>query len=116
MRMTEPLTKLQVWRRFLLWALGLPLVVAGAAALVWAALWLSGGDLVWQAVSAMGDALFWLAAILLMYPALLWLWVMELREGLRAAAEWAALGEVERAARRAAPPRPARRKLARGRA
>jgi hypothetical protein len=113
MEMSEPLTKALVWWRFLLWSLGVPAVVAGAAALVWGALWLSGGDLVWQALSAMGDVVFWGAAILLMYPALLWLWVMELRDGLRAAAEWEGLSEPERAARRALPPK-SRGKMARG--
>ena len=112
--MSEPLSRALVWRRFLIWAVGVPVMVATAAALVWAALWLSGGDLVWQAVTAMGDVVFWLAAILLMYPALLWLWVMELRDGLRAAAEWEAMSDGERAARQSEKPKPSRRKLARG--
>lgn len=116
MPMREPQTRAQVWRRFLLWVAGVPVVVLAAGAVIWAALWLSGGDLVWQAVSGMGTALFWIAAITLMYPAIIWVWSLDLREGLKTAADWDALTEAERAARRAAPVTKGKRAAKRGRA
>ena len=72
-----------LWLRFWRNALGIPLAVLAAAGIIAGALWLSGGDMPWQAVSGMGTALFWTLAICLMYPALLVLWVVELRDGLR---------------------------------
>ena len=96
--MTEPMTKAALWRRFLLWVIGVPVVVVAAGAVIWGVLWLSGGDLVWQAVQGMGTSVFWVAAIVLMYPAMIWVWWGELQDGLKAAAAWEAMSLEERMA------------------
>ena len=86
------------------------MVVVVALALVWAALWLSGSwGLTSQALGDMGTALIWLALIALMYPAMLFIWVSDLRAGLAAADCWAALSQAERAAALAAQPARARK-------
>jgi hypothetical protein len=103
MGMSEPASAAVVWRRFWAWVLGVPLAVAGAGLVVWAALWVSGGEMAWQAWSDMGTTVLWLAAIVLMYPLLVWMWIGDLRAGLKAAADWEELSEAERAAARAAP-------------
>jgi hypothetical protein len=82
-----PLTRAQLWRVFLRNTVGIPLVILAALAIIGGALWLTGGDMFWQAISEMGTALFWIGAIVLMYPALLILWIIELRDGLRKASK-----------------------------
>ena len=74
------------------------MVVGAAGAVIACGLWLSGAEMVWQAISAMGTAVFWIAGIVLMYPLMLWVWIGELREGLRVAAAWQAAREADRAA------------------
>jgi hypothetical protein len=87
------------WRVFLLWVLGVPMAVAGALGVIWAALWAAGsGGLTQQADSDLGTVLFWLAVIALLYPAMLWVWIGDLRAGLRAARDWDALSPEARAA------------------
>lgn len=87
-----PPTVRQCWGAFLKWVLGVPMVVVGGLAIIAGALWLAGGqELMWQATADMGTALFWIAAISLMYPAMLFVWVAELRDGLRRAREWEAM-------------------------
>jgi len=112
-----PPTAWACWATFLKWVLGVPLAVAGAGGVIWAALWATGaGGMSWQAESDMATTLFWLAAIVLMYPVLLFIWVGDLRAGLREARRWAALSDAERAAELAAqppPPAPARRRARR---
>ena len=106
-----PPTSGQVWARFLKWVLGVPAVVLGGLGLIAGALWASGGQaMMWQATSDMGTALFWIGAIILMYPAMLVIWVLELRDGLKAAKDWAAMTEAERLAALAAVPAPKRGK------
>jgi hypothetical protein len=105
----------QCWAEFLKWAIGVPLVCAGGLAVIAGALWLAGGQaLMWQATSDMGTALFWIAAIVLMYPLLLWFWIEDLRSGLRAARDWQAMTpEAQAAALEAAKavvPQPRRRR------
>jgi hypothetical protein len=97
-----PPTAAQVWRQFLLWVLGVPLVLAGAGGIIAGALWLTQGEMMWQAFSDMATALMWMAFIALIYPAMLFVWVSELREGLARAREWQALSPAEQAARIAA--------------
>jgi hypothetical protein len=78
-----------------------PVVVLAGLGLSAGALWLVGGwGLTNQAMLAMGDALFWIAAIALMYPAMLVLWVLELRDGLRAADAWERMDPATRAGAR----------------
>jgi hypothetical protein len=87
-----PPTVRQCWVEFLKWVLGVPLVVIGGLAIIAGALWLAGGqELMWQTTADMGTALFWIAAIILLYPAMLFVWVSDLREGLQHAREWEAL-------------------------
>jgi hypothetical protein len=89
------------WTRFLMWSVGVPVVVLAGLGLIAGALWLVGGwGLTNQAMLAMGDALFWIAAIALMYPAMMVIWVLELRDGLRAAEAWSGMDPDERAAAR----------------
>jgi hypothetical protein len=80
-----PLTRAQLWRVFLRNAVGIPLAILAGLAIIGGALWLTGGDVFWRTISDMGTALFWIGAIALMYPALLVLWIVELRDGLRKA-------------------------------
>ncbi len=89
----------QVWAEFLKWAVGVPLVVLAALAVIAGALWLSGsGGMMQKAESDMGTALMWIAAIVLMYPVALVFLIWDLRDGLRAARDWAAMTEEERQA------------------
>ena len=88
MSAADPLTRAQVWRRFLLWMLGVPTAIVAAPGIIAGSLWLSGGDLAWQAVSDPGTTVFWIGAIVLMYPVLIWVWIGALRQGLHAAAAW----------------------------
>ena len=75
------------------------MLVVVALGLVWLAILVTGsGEMVWQASRDMGTVLMWLALIVLMYPAMMFVWVSELRTGLRAAKEWAALTDPEKAA------------------
>ena len=96
----DPPTRNEVWRHFLLWVLGIPLAMAAALAIIYAALRVSGGEMAWQAVSGMGTALIWGAVIVLLYPVMLVVWVADLRRGLRQAAEWQALSPAEQLAAR----------------
>ena len=111
-----PPSQAACWREFAKWVLGIPLVVAGGVGFIWLVLSLyGGGSMIQQAQDGMATVLFWLAAIALMYPALLFVWVADLRAGLRAARDWAALTEAEQAAAIAAkaaavPPRRRRKK------
>lgn len=104
------------WRVFLLWVLGVPLAVAAALGVLWAALWATGsGGLTQQADSDMGTVLFWLAVIALLYPAMLWVWVGDLRAGLRTARDWATLSPEARAEALKAAPVPTSRKTRKAR-
>ncbi|MBP9184870.1 MAG: hypothetical protein KBF78_17175 [Fuscovulum sp.] len=113
-----PPTRRQVWVTFLTWALGVPAVVVAGLAVIWGALALTGSQgLMPQAESDMGTALLWMAAIVLIYPVALVFLLLDLRDGLRAARDWAAMTEAERQAAlaaQAAAPGP-RRSAKRGR-
>ena len=75
------------------------MLVVVALGLVWLAILVTGsGEMVWQASRDMGTVLMWLALIVLMYPAMIFVWVADLRAGLRAARGWEALTEAEQAA------------------
>lgn len=104
----------QVWAEFLKWAVGVPVAVVVALAVIWAALWLTGsGEMMPQAARDLMGTLGWLALIVLMYPVALVFLVWDLRDGLRAARAWAALSPEAQAAALAeaqAPPAPKRRK------
>lgn len=93
-----PPTAGQCWGTFLKWVLGVPMVCAGGLVIIYLGLWAAGGqELIWQATRDMGTALFWIAAILLMYPVMIFVWVAELRDGLKAAREWDAMSPEARA-------------------
>ena len=112
-----PPSQAACWAEFAKWTLGIPLLVAAALGIVWIAIWITGsGDMMWQAARDMGTVLMWLALIVLMYPAMMFVWVSDLRLGLRAAKEWAALTEAEQAAAIAAQASvvPVRRRRKRG--
>jgi len=94
-----PKTARACWGEFLKWALGIPAVILGGLAIIGGGLWLAGGqDLMWQTTQAMGTSLFYILGILLMYPLLMFMWVAELRTGLRVARDWAALSPEAQAA------------------
>jgi len=108
------------WRTFLKWVVGIPLLVAGALGIIWLAYWLTGsGGMFCQTESSIGTILFWLAVISLLYPVMLFIWVSDLREGLKAARVWeamtpqarvAAIAEAEAAGLAAKPKRRSRKK------
>lgn len=86
-----PPTVRQCWAEFLKWVVGVPLVCVGGLGIIGGAVWLAGGqELMWQTTQSMGTALFWIIGILLMYPLMLFVWVAELRDGLKAARDWEA--------------------------
>ena len=94
-----PPSRAACWVTFAKWALGVPVAVIMALAVVWAALWLSGSwGLTVPASGDMGTVLIWLALIVLMYPPMLFIWASDLRTGLAAADRWAALSEAEQTA------------------
>lgn len=109
-----PPTAGQCWRVFLAWALGLPLAVAAALAVIRAALWAAGSaGLMPRAEMDLASVLFWLALIALLYPVGLVLLVLDLRDGLRAARKWRSMTAAEQAealARQAAEAPPARKR------
>jgi hypothetical protein len=115
-----PPTVAECWWRFAIWVLGIPLLVAGAFGVVWFAYWAMGGmGMSWQLESNTAAVLFWLAAIALLYPAMLWVWWGDLRDGLKCARDWeamspearaAAMAEAEAAAMVAKPKRRSRKK------
>jgi hypothetical protein len=89
----------QVWAEFLKWALGVPLAVVAALAVIWAALWLTGSQgMMPKAESDMWGVLGWMGLIVLMYPVALVFLVWDLRDGLRAARDWEAMTPKARAA------------------
>jgi hypothetical protein len=99
----DPPSRAACWIRFVIWSAGVPLVAVAGLAVIAGGLWLFGGQgLTNQAMQAMGDALFWIAAIALMYPAMLVIWVLELRDGLRTAGAWERMDAAERASMAAA--------------
>lgn len=102
-----PPSRGQVWAEFLKWALGVPLAVVAALAVIWFALWLAGSQGMMPKVeSDMWGVLGWLGLIVLLYPVALVFLVWDLRDGLRAARDWEAMTpEAREAALEPAPPR-----------
>jgi hypothetical protein len=110
------------WAVFLAWVLGVPALVAGALGVIWLALLALGRmPMEARAASDMVSVLWWLGVIVLLYPAMLWVWWGDLRQGLRAAHDWASLSpeaqaaalgaaQAEASAAQQAAARPARRK------
>jgi hypothetical protein len=102
------------WRTFLQWVLGVPLAVAATLAVIRGALWALGStEMDPRAGSDLVTALWWLAVVVLLYPAMLVIWIADLRRGLRRARAWAALTPQARAAAlagAAAPQPPPRRR------
>ena len=93
-----PPTQAACWAEFAKWTLGIPVLVVVALGLVWLAILVTGsGEMVWQASRDMGTVLMWLALIVLMYPAMMFVWVADLRAGLRVARDWDALTDPEKA-------------------
>jgi hypothetical protein len=98
-----PPTALACWLTFLAWVLGVPLAVIATLAVIWAALWALGStEMEPRAAGDMVTTLWWLAVIVLLYPAMLVIWIGDLRRGLRRARDWAALPPEARAAALAA--------------
>jgi hypothetical protein len=99
---------------FLARVLGVPALVAGALGVIWLALWALGSmPMEARAASDMVSALWWMGVIVLLYPAMLWVWWGDLRQGVRAAHDWASLSpeaQAEASAAQQAAARPARRK------
>lgn len=94
-----PPSRGQVWAEFLKWALGIPLAVAGALAVIWLALWLAGSQgMMPKAESDMWGVLGWLGVIVLLYPVALVFLIWDLRDGLRAVRDWEAMTPEARAA------------------
>ena len=94
-----PPTRAQCWLTFWAWALGVPLAVAAALGVIWAALWALGSmPMDARAGIDMMTTLWWLGVIVLLYPAMLWVWWGDLREGIRAAQDWEAMTPEARAA------------------
>ena len=94
-----PPTVAECWRTFALWVLGVPLLVAGALGFVWFAVLAHGSaGLSWQLESNTATVLIGLAVIALLYPAMLWVWWGDLRDGVRAARDWEAMPPDARAA------------------
>jgi len=108
------------WWTFVKWVVGLPLAVAGALGCVWFVFWAyPNGGMSTQLEGDTATVLFWLAAIALMYPVMVFIWVSDLQTGLKRAREWeamtpearaAALAEVTAAAMVAKPKRKPRKK------
>ena len=93
-----PPTRAACWAEFAKWTLGIPLLVLVVLGIVWLAIWTTGSaEMMWQATRDMGTVLLWLALIVLIYPAMLFVWVSELRADLGAARDWAAMSEAEQA-------------------
>jgi hypothetical protein len=115
-----PPTVARCWLTFWSWVLGIPLAVAAVIGVIWAALWALGStEMDNRAASDMVTTLWWLGIIVLLYPAMLWVWWGDLRDGLKHAREWeamtpearaAALAEAETAAYVAKPKRRSRKK------
>lgn len=114
-----PPTKGALWLTFWKWSLGLPAVVLAGLAIIAGALWLTKGEMMWQAFSDMATALFYIAGIVLLYPVGLFIWVLELKDGLKARRDWdemtpdaQAAALAAEAATDAVPSRRKRRKVA----
>jgi hypothetical protein len=87
-----PPTVAQSWLIFWKWVIGVPLAVAGALGFVWLAFWATGsGGMSWQLESNTTTVILWLGIIVLLYPAMLWVWWGDLREGIKTARDWEAM-------------------------
>lgn len=94
-----PPTVAQCWLAFWKWVLGVPLLVVGTLGVIWAALWALGStNMDPRPASDMITTLWWLGIIVLLYPAMLWVWWGELRDGIKAARDWEAMTPEARAA------------------
>ena len=112
-----PPTVAECWLTFWAWVLGIPLAVLAALGVIWAALWALGSmPMDARAGIDMMTTLWWLGVIVLLYPAMLWVWWGDLREGIRAAQEWEAMTPEARAAAlaEAAAAKPKRRSRKKG--
>lgn len=94
-----PPTVARCWLTFWAWVLGIPLTVLAVLGVIWVAVWaLGSSSMDNRAASDMVTTLWWLGIILLLYPAMLWVWWGDLRAGLKAARDWEALPPETRAA------------------
>lgn len=111
-----PPTAAQCWLTFWAWVLGIPLAVTAVLGVIWAALWALGStSMDNRAAADMVGTLWWLGIIVLLYPAMLWVWWRDQRAGLRAARDWEALTpEARETALAAAAPVTKRRKSGKG--
>jgi hypothetical protein len=94
-----PPTVAQCWLTFWAWVLGIPLAVIAVLGVIWVALWALGSmPMEARAASDMVTTLWWLGIIVLLYPAMLWVWWGDLRDGLKRARDWEVLSPEARAA------------------
>lgn len=115
-----PPTVARCWLTCWAWVLGIPVAVICALGVIWVALWALGSmPMDPRAGIDMMTTLWWLGIIVLLYPAMLWVWWGDLRGGIKAAQDWdgmtpearaAAIAEAEAAALVAKPKRRARKK------
>ena len=105
-----PPGRLALWGTFLKWVLGVPAIVLGAVGIIALALALTGnGGMMQSTESDMGTVILLLGGIVLLYPAMLFVWTADLRRGLRTRREWDTMTPAEQEAA-LAPARPAPRK------
>ena len=113
-----PPTVAECWLTFWAWVLGIPLAVLAALGVIWATLWALGSmPMDARAGIDMMTTLWWLGVIVLLYPAMLWVWWGDLRDGLKAARDWEAMTPEARAAaiaEAAAAPKPKRKSRKKG--
>jgi hypothetical protein len=101
-----------LWGTFLKWVLGVPVIVFGAVGIIALALYLTGsGGMMQRTESDMGTVILMLGGIVLLYPAMLFVWTADLRRGLRTRREWDMMTPAEQeAAIAAARPAPRQRR------
>ena len=94
-----PASVARCWLTFWAWVLGVPLTVVAVLGVIWVALWALGTmPMDARAGIDMMTTLWWLGVIVLLYPAMLWVWWGDLRDGLKAAQDWEAMTPEARAA------------------
>ncbi len=98
MKTVPPKPRATLWKEYLRWTLGIPLVTLIGCAIIVAALWIGGGGMAARTFDNMGMAILWMGLIVLIYPFMLFLWTAELRQGLRDLREWDQLTPEARAA------------------
>ncbi len=77
---------------FLKWVIGIPALIVGSLAIIWAAVWVTGSaGMMPRVESDMGTVILMLGGLVLLYPVMLFVWTSELRQGLRLRRDWDAM-------------------------